>query len=45
MLISELTKTCGVGVEAIRCDERRGLIPDPRPKKVGHRGADQAPSH
>ena len=37
MTISELAKACGVGVETIRYYERRGLIPDPRPKKVGYR--------
>ncbi|MCA9645457.1 MAG: MerR family transcriptional regulator, partial [Myxococcales bacterium] len=37
MTIGELAKMCGVGVETIRYYERRGLIPDPRPRKVGYR--------
>ncbi|MBL4850041.1 MAG: MerR family DNA-binding protein [Planctomycetes bacterium] len=37
MTISELAKACGVGVETIRYYERRKLIPDPRPGKVGYR--------
>ena len=37
MTIGELAKTCCVGIETIRYYERRGLIPDPRPGKVGYR--------
>lgn len=38
--ISELAKACGVGVETVRYYERRGLLPDPRPRKVGYRDFD-----
>lgn len=37
MTIGELARACGVGVETIRYYERRGLIPDPRPRGVGYR--------
>lgn len=38
--ISELAKACNVGVETVRYYERRGLLPDPRPRKVGYRDFD-----
>jgi len=37
MTIGGLARACGVGVETIRYYERRGLIPDPRPRGVGQR--------
>lgn len=37
MTIGELARACGVRVETIRYYERRGLIPDPRPRGVGYR--------
>ncbi len=40
MTIGELAKACGVGVETVRYYERRGLLPDPRPRKVGYRDFD-----
>ncbi len=40
MTIGELAKACGVGVETVRYYERRGLLPDPRPGKVGYRDFD-----
>lgn len=37
MTIGELARACGVGVETIRYYERRRLLVDPRPRRVGFR--------
>jgi MerR family mercuric resistance operon transcriptional regulator len=47
MTISQLARRAGVGVETVRYYQRRGLLPDPRPRHTGvqgtrHYGADEA---
>lgn len=47
MTISQLAKSAGVGVETVRYYQRRGLLPDPRPRKtapagIRHYGPDEA---
>ncbi len=38
MTISQLARDAGVGVETVRYYQRRGLLPDPRPRKTGAAG-------
>lgn len=38
MTISQLARGAGVGVETVRYYQRRGLLPDPRPRKTGAAG-------
>ena len=38
MTISQLARDAGVGVETVRYYQRRGLLPDPRPRKTGATG-------
>ena len=47
MSISQLARSAGVGVETVRYYQRRGLLADPRPQKIGasgirHYGPDEA---
>ena len=47
MIISQLARSAGVGVETVRYYQRRGLLPDPQPQKTGasgirHYGPDEA---
>ena len=47
MTISQLARSAGVGVETVRYYQRRGLLPDPRPRKtapagIRHYGPDEA---
>lgn len=37
MTSGELAKACGVGTQTLRYYERRGLLRDPRPQRVGYR--------
>ena len=38
MTISQLARGAGVGVETVRYYQRRGLLPDPHPQKMGATG-------
>lgn len=38
MSIAELARSAGVGVETVRYYQRRGLLPDPRPRQTGADG-------
>lgn len=47
MSIAELARSAGVGVETVRYYQRRGLLPDPRPRRTGasgirHYGAEES---
>jgi MerR family mercuric resistance operon transcriptional regulator len=47
LTISQLARSAGVGVETVRYYQRRGLLPDPRPRKTAaagtrHYGPDEA---
>ena len=47
MTISQLARSAGVGVETVRYYQRRGLLPDPKPRKtapagIRHYGPDEA---
>jgi MerR family mercuric resistance operon transcriptional regulator len=47
MTISQLARSAGVGVETVRYYQRRGLLPDPRPRRtapagIRHYGPDEA---
>jgi MerR family mercuric resistance operon transcriptional regulator len=47
MTISQLARSAGVGVETVRYYQRRGLLPDPRPRRtapggIRHYGPDVA---
>jgi MerR family mercuric resistance operon transcriptional regulator len=38
LTISQLARSAGVGVETVRYYQRRGLLPDPRPRKTAAAG-------
>ena len=38
LTISQLARSAGVGVETVRYYQRRGLLPDPRPRRTGAAG-------
>lgn len=38
MTIAQLARSAGVGVETVRFYQKRGLLPDPRPKQSGRTG-------
>lgn len=38
MTISQLARSASVGVETVRYYQRRGLLPDPKPKRAGAAG-------
>lgn len=38
MSIAELARSAGVGVETVRYYQRRGLLPDPQPRRTGTGG-------